>query len=88
MGVKIVNRIPYLMALREAPTQVTIWGQQVQVKQLNIILRTVWFILIGFWLAALWMSVAYVLCLTIIGMPAGFWMFDQTPAMLTLRRSA
>lgn len=88
LGVKIINRIPYLMALRESPQQMTLWGQQVEVKQHNIILRTVWFILIGLWVAAVWMSVAYVLCLTIIGMPIGFWMFDKTPAILTLRRSA
>lgn len=88
LGVKIINRISYLMALREPPVQMTYWGQQVAVKQRNIILRTIWFILIGIWFAAIWMTIAYLLCLTIIGMPAGFWMFDRTPAILTLRKNA
>jgi len=88
IGVKIINRISYIMALRESPQQMTMWGQQVQVKQHNIILRTMWFIFIGLWVASLWMSVAYLLCLTIIGMPAGFWMFDRTSALLTLRKAA
>jgi uncharacterized membrane protein YccF (DUF307 family) len=87
LGVKIINRIPYLMALREPAALASPWGV-VAVQQRNILLRSIWFILIGFWLAALWMSIAYFLCLTIIGMPAGFWMFDKTPAILTLRRSA
>jgi uncharacterized membrane protein YccF (DUF307 family) len=87
IGVKIINRIPYLMALRESPTQVTYWGQQVEVKQRNIILRAIWFIVVGIWLTALWMTIAYILCLTILGMPIGFWMFDKAPALLTLRRS-
>ena len=87
LGVKIINRIPYLMALREPPQMMTPWGQ-VQVPQRNIILRTLWFLLVGWWTAALWMSLAYLLCLTIIGMPAGFWMFDKTPALLTLRKTA
>lgn len=87
LGVKIINRIPYLMALREPAVLATPWGT-VQVQQHNIIIRTIWFIVIGFWFAAVWMSIAYALCLTIIGMPLGFWMFDKTPAILTLRKSA
>lgn len=86
LGVKIVNRIPYLMALREPPAQLTVWGQ-VEVRQRNIVLRTIWFLLAGLWLTALWMAVAYLLCITILGMPIGFWMFDKAPALLSLRRA-
>jgi len=87
LGVKIINRIPYLIALREPPVLATLWGT-VAVQQHSLLIRAIWFILIGFWLAAFWMSLAYALCLTIIGMPLGFWMFDKTPAILTLRKSA
>ena len=86
VGVKIVNRIPYLMALREPAVLATPWGT-VPVQQRNIVVRTIWFLLLGIWLAALWMSLAYVLCLTIIGMPLGFAMFDRAPAVLTLRKA-
>lgn len=87
LGVKIINRIPYLIALREPSTLITPWGAAT-VQQRNMLIRIIWFILVGFWFAALWMSVAYLLCLTIIGMPLGFWMFDKTPAILTLHKSA
>lgn len=87
LGVKIINRIPYLIALREPPTLITPWGAAT-VQQRNMLIRIIWFILVGFWFAALWMSVAYLLCLTIIGMPLGFWMFDKTPAILTLHKSS
>ena len=87
LGVKIINRISYLMALREPSVLATPWGTM-EVQQHNILLRAIWFLLVGFWLAAIWMSVAYALCLIIIGMPLGFWMFDRTPAILTLRKSA
>lgn len=87
LGVKIVNRISYLMALREPPQLLALYGT-VAVAQRNILLRALWFLLVGWWLAALWMSLAYLLCLTILGMPVGFWMFDKTPGILTLRRSA
>lgn len=87
LGVKIINRIPYLIALREPPVLSTPW-EAATVQQRNMLIRIIWFILIGFWFAALWMSVAYLLCLTIIGLPLGFWMFDKTPAILTLHKSA
>ena len=33
------------------------------------------------------LAVAYVLCLTIVGLPFGFLLPDSVPAFLTLRRS-
>lgn len=86
LGVKIVNRIPYLMALRQPAVNLTPWGA-VPTQQRSLLVRSVWFLLLGWWLAALWMGLAYLLCLTIIGMPAGFWMFDRAPAVLSLRRA-
>ncbi len=87
LGVAIINRIPYLMALREPPQLLTPWGV-VQVQQHPMLLRAIWFLLVGLWLALFWMSLAYMLCLTIIVVPIGFWMFDKTPALLTLHREA
>ncbi len=87
LGVKIINRIPYLIALREPPVLMSGWGI-VEVQQRSLLIRAIWFVFIGFWVAAIWMSLAYTLCLTIIGMPVGFWMFDKTPAILTLRKSS
>lgn len=86
LGVKIINRIPYLMALREPPQQLTIWGQELKVQQRPFLLRALWFVIVGLWLTLLWMVLAYLLCLTLIGMPLGFWMFDRAPALLTLHR--
>jgi uncharacterized membrane protein YccF (DUF307 family) len=59
----------------------------VQVQQHNILLRALWFVLVGWWLTALALALGYLLCVTIIGMPLGFLIFDSAPALLTLRRS-
>jgi uncharacterized membrane protein YccF (DUF307 family) len=57
-----------------------------RVPQRNIVLRALYFVLIGWWLSAIWMELAYAVCLTIIGLPIGFWMFDKVPALVSLHR--
>ena len=47
----------------------------------------IYFLLVGWWLSGLWMVVAYVLLLTIVGMPAAFWMYGRIGAVTTLYRT-
>jgi uncharacterized membrane protein YccF (DUF307 family) len=91
IGVAMLNMLPQVIALRGHRTAVEVtWDgeliKETHVPQRNIVLRFAYFVLIGWWLTALWMEAAYALCLSIIGLPIGFWMFDQVPALLTLRR--
>jgi len=94
LGVMMLNKVPQVIALRGESTTLTVTsvgGVTVvsaggQVPQHNIILRAIYFILIGWWLSAIWMELAYGICLTIIGLPVGFWMFDKVPALVSLRR--
>ncbi|MFQ5342801.1 MAG: YccF domain-containing protein [Anaerolineae bacterium] len=95
LGVKMMNKVPQVIALRnlankelvvsatEAGTVVT---QARDRAQHNIILRAIYFVLIGWWFSAIWIEVAYLACLTIIGLPLGFAMFDKTPAIVSLHR--
>jgi uncharacterized membrane protein YccF (DUF307 family) len=48
-------------------------------------LRAVWFVLVGWWLTAFIITVAYLALLTIIGFPIAFWLFDRVPLTLTLK---
>jgi uncharacterized membrane protein YccF (DUF307 family) len=48
-------------------------------------LRALWFVLVGWWLTAFTLTVAYLCLLTIIGVPAAFWLFDRVPLVLTLK---
>jgi uncharacterized membrane protein YccF (DUF307 family) len=94
LAVAMLNKLPQVIALRgqTAGVQVTHVGNltvvspDAHVPQRNILLRAIYFILIGWWLSALWMEAAYALCLSIIGLPIGFWMLDQVPALVSLRR--
>ena len=93
LAVTMLNMLPQVIALRGNRTAVEVSQvgnlvvhKETHVPQRNIVLRVAYFLLIGWWLTALWMEAAYALCLSIIGLPIGFWMFDQVPALLTLRR--
>lgn len=90
LAVKMFNMLPDVMALRGTNTYtVTYDGKRTIVRdaqQLPLVIRAVWYVLIGWWLTGIWVEVAYVISLTIIGMPIGFWMFDKVPTLLSLRR--
>jgi uncharacterized membrane protein YccF (DUF307 family) len=93
VAIWMINRVSQVIALR-SPTQrlsVTSVDGHTTVRQgspqNNILIRIIWFFLIGLWISPFWMTLAYAFCLTIFLMPVGFWMFDKTPALLTLQRS-
>ena len=89
-AVIMLNMIPQVIALRGQTGLVvkSVGGKTVvaDVPQYNLLIRAIYFVLIGWWLSGLWMQAAYFLCLTIIGLPLGFWMFDLVPAIVSLRR--
>ncbi len=94
LGVMMLNKLPQVIALRGQDDNLTIiqageGGATVVStgkEQYNLLLRAIYFVLIGWWLSAAWMEVAYFICLTIIGLPVGFWMFDKVPGLVSLRR--
>lgn len=93
LGLYILNRIPFLLLLQPPSSEVVVVSgtgetvvQMRGLRQINFILRTLYFILIGWWLSLIWMIVAYVMCLTIIGLPLGLWMFRMVPSITTLKR--
>jgi uncharacterized membrane protein YccF (DUF307 family) len=94
LGIAMLNKLPKIIALRESETVVRITNDQdghlsteeVAPRQVNILLRILYFLLIGWWLSALWIEAAFAISLTVIGLPVGFWMFDCVPALLTLKR--
>ncbi len=94
LGVAMLNRVPEVIALRNPLATATVTRVQgdsvvtrsVEVPQRNLLLRALYFLLIGWWLTALWIEFAYALCVSIIGLPIGLWMYDRVPALLSLRQ--
>jgi hypothetical protein len=94
-GIMMLNRIPQVMTLRpvRTQTQVSTSGGVVVVSQGNVAqhpfwLRTVYFIGVGWWFSGLWLGFAWALIGATLGLglPIAFWMFDRTPAIVTLAR--
>ena len=48
--------------------------------------RTLWYLLVGWWATAVWLALAWLLCISILGLPLAFWMYGATGKVLTLKR--
>ena len=94
LAVVMLNKLPWIMALRTEPVRLqvahyengSVSQREVGKPQINFLLRAIYFLLVGWWLSAIWMEAAYLLCLSVIGLPIGFWMFDLVPAIVSLKR--
>ncbi|MFC7018450.1 MULTISPECIES: YccF domain-containing protein [Haloarcula] len=54
--------------------------------QPSLLVRAVWFVFVGWWATGLWLSVAWLLNVTIVGIPLGIKMINRVPFVLTLKR--
>jgi uncharacterized membrane protein YccF (DUF307 family) len=51
----------------------------------HLLLRAVWFVLIGWWLGLLWTIGAWLFNLTLLGLPVGLMMLHRIPTIMTLQ---
>lgn len=96
LGIMMLNRLPQVMTLKPPRTQTHVTVQngvvvvgQGAVPQLNFLVRALYFICLGWWLSGMWLGLAWGLMGGTLGLalPLSFWMFDRTPAIVTLARS-
>jgi uncharacterized membrane protein YccF (DUF307 family) len=90
-GLYMLNRLPQVVTLRPSRSDLvlTTTGSVIErdIPQLPFLLRALYFLLIGWWLSAVWIAIAWALNASIVGMVIGFWMFNRVPAVITLARS-
>ena len=89
IGLWIINRLPLAATLRPTDSLYRVDEGILRPggEQYPLLLRAIYFLLIGWWLSGLWMAVAYAFLLTIIGMPVAFWMYGRIGAVTTLYRT-
>jgi uncharacterized membrane protein YccF (DUF307 family) len=94
LGIWIINRLPTILTLRPRRREWTL-GQDEQGRtvvaergreQVAWPIRGLWFLLVGWWASAIWMGLAWLIQLTIIGIPIALLMFNRTPFIASLYR--
>ena len=86
LGIWLIDRLPTFVTLRAQERYRTIEGLEPAETQRPFLVRALYFIFIGWWFSLFWLEVAYLLMLTIIGIPLAFLMFERAGAVTTLYR--
>lgn len=94
LGIYLINRLPTVLTLRprsrtwhlgedeEGRTVVSERGR----PQVAWPIRGIWFVVVGWWASAIWMGIAWVVQLSVIGLPVALLMFNRTPFVASLYR--
>jgi len=91
LGVKLVNQVPRVLTLKP-PSEVRGLrdpdGRPARRSgdQYPLLVRAVWFIFVGSWLSLVWVLVASVLAISIVGLPVSLWLLNRLPFVLSLYR--
>ncbi|MBX0295921.1 YccF domain-containing protein [Haloarcula nitratireducens] len=83
LGVWMINQVPMLLSLKRRDPLVEERGSG---GQYPLVVRAVWFLLVGWWASGIWTGVAYALTLTVVGIPLAIWMYNQLPYVVSLYR--
>ena len=79
----IFNQLPLILTLRPRSVGASDDGTA---EQLAWWIRGIWFVLIGWWLGAIYLGVAWFLCVILITLPIGLWLMNRVGAVMTLLR--
>lgn len=90
LGITMLNMLPQIVSLRKREEYVVTYGEgkrtERKAPQVNIMLRALYFLFVGWWLSALWIEATFALMASFIGMPLGIWMLDRIPRIVSLKR--
>ena len=91
VGLWMINRVPQVLTLKSQPGMLEIdlksgRSRFVAAPQTTWLLRLIYFVLLGWRLSLVWAAAAWLLCLTIIGLPIGVLMLHALPTVTTLQQ--
>jgi uncharacterized membrane protein YccF (DUF307 family) len=83
VGVKLINYAPFVASLKQTDERVEMNGGEAQA---SLPVRAVYFVLIGWWLSLLWITVAAFFTASVIGFPIAVTMYSSLPYVTSLYR--
>lgn len=83
VGIKLVNLVPTALTLQEPRS---LAAPEYRRGQRSLLVRAIYFVLVGWWLSFLWANLAALLAITIIGLPVAIWMANRLPFVTSLYR--
>ncbi|WP_132060109.1 YccF domain-containing protein [Halorussus amylolyticus] len=84
VGIKMINAVPKVLSLKNRTgTLVTESGRH---DQPSLVVRGIYFVLVGWWASGVWTGIAYAISLTVVGLPLAIWMYNQLPFVVSLYR--
>jgi len=90
LGIKMINVVPKVLSLKSPRRYLVTDPEGTLVEsdreQYNLLVRGVWFLLVGWWASALWTGIAYLLTMTIVGIPLAVIMYNKLPFVVSLYR--
>ncbi|WP_340101982.1 YccF domain-containing protein [Salinibaculum salinum] len=91
LGIKMINRVPKVLSLKERPLRSEVIDENGAVtvvksnrEQRSLLVRAVYFLLVGWWASGIWMGIAYAATLSIVGLPLAVWMYGKLPFVVSL----
>lgn len=92
LGIKMINYVPKIVSLKDRTIETerivdedgNVAVKQGTNEQHSIPLRAAYFLLVGWWASAIWMSVAWLASISIVGLPLAVWMYDRLPFAVSL----
>jgi uncharacterized membrane protein YccF (DUF307 family) len=94
LGIYLINQLPTILTLRPR-TRTWNLGEDADGNvvmsdanrsQIAWPIRGIWFVVVGWWASWFWMVLAWLIQLTVIGLPLAILMFNRTPFIASLYR--
>lgn len=71
---------------RADPALLTVAVVGSDMAQRSLLVRALWFVFVGWWASFLVVNVAWLLMVTIVGIPFGIWLINRVPFVQSLKR--
>lgn len=89
LGIKLINKAPYTLTLKKLGSHDGVESVEFDGSSgtsPNLLIRGVYFVLVGWWASGLLMAAAYLVSLTIVGLPIGVKLFNYLPYVVSLKK--